>query len=126
MNRKDLKFLLVSIVLLTASFSFVRNTRNTIQNNKRFEEMREEVSRLNREKAELQEDLAFQESDEFIEQEARNRLNMVKPNEELFVLGDNSSLEINEEDTSIGTQRVVSKKQNTKTSNFVLWVNLLF
>lgn len=49
------------------------------------------LTTLEQEKAKLEEELARVGSDEYIEQQARDQLNMIMPGETLYVLKDNNS-----------------------------------
>lgn len=124
MTKKDIKYILISVLLLSASFGFVRNTVNTIKNNQRYEDLENTVSELKKEKALLQENLAYQDSDEFIEQEARNKLNMVKDNEDIFVLGDSS--EIPEKTLISENTSDVPLAEASNINNLLLWFDVLF
>lgn len=124
MTKKDIKYILISLLLLSASFGFVRNTANTIKNNQRYKDLENTVSGLQKEKALLQENLAYQESDEFIEQEARNKLNMVKDNEEIFVLGSES--QIPEKDLSENATSEAPLADAPNINNLLLWFDVLF
>lgn len=81
-----IKKLIFSLVLFFAVFNFVKTTLKVVEKSKRLEKLKLEVSSLEKKRLNLQSELTYKESEEFVVQEARNELGMVKPKEELFVV----------------------------------------
>ncbi len=115
------KFIL--ILLLIYSFSSIFNTFSSIHNNvlKKDAEYKEKILGLKVEKENLESKLAMINSDEFVEKEARTRLNMKKENEEIYLISSNEP-QIKEEVSYIET----SPKMKKEESNFDKWMELLF
>ncbi len=92
MDAKFIKSTLFSLILLGLSFSFVTATFKVVQRSKRLTEAKQELLALQEEKKHLEERAEYVKSPEFVEEEARNKLNMVKPGEEVYlkpkILGD--------------------------------------
>ena len=97
----------------------MRTSYEIWQNSKRLEDLQKDVGSLKAEKEDLAKSVAYKGADEFIEAQARNALNMVKPNEQLYVtpqgvLGD-----------SAGRNTDLTAVAKT-VSNPQLWLSLFF
>ncbi len=84
--RGNLKYIAFSVLFLFASLHFVRTTFGIAKNNRRLQTIHSEVAQLEKELEIAKSELAYQQTDAFIEEQARNKLNLVKPNEQIFVL----------------------------------------
>lgn len=108
-------YILGGCLVFLISIGFVRNAINTIQNNSRLSELESQVLGLQIQKQDLEKEISFQQSDEYIEQEARNKLNLIKQGEQLYVVSQDldeeiklhSNLDVRNLDESVDT-----KKQN--------------
>ena len=112
-----LKKIILSLLLLIAAFNFIKTTFKVLDRSKRLDNLKTEVSQLEEDRFDLNNELEYKESKEFVVEEARNKLGLVKPEEELFVvsrvLGDKSYSD--------------SPKRNINNqSNIMLWFNLFF
>jgi len=91
-DAKTAKNILFSGLLLILSVSSVVATVNVLKRGGRLIEAKRELEALQQQKADLEQEAAYRKSSEFVEQEARNKLNMVKPGEEVYlkpkILGD--------------------------------------
>lgn len=83
-NRK-LKYTIFSVVFLVLSVSSLVGTVRVLKRSERLIEARRTLEELEKQKEDLKRELEFRNSPEFIEQEARNKLNMSKPGEELYI-----------------------------------------
>ena len=92
MNTKRIKSLVISSILLIFTASFVAGTVRVTKKGKRLIDAKKELEALQKQKTDLDKELEYRKSAEFIEQEARNKLNMVKEGEEVYlkpkILGD--------------------------------------
>lgn len=117
------KYIVLSLLFTIATVNFARTTLSIVESSKRLDALKNEVSALEETKVALERELDFKSTDSFIEEEARNKLNLIKPGEEVFVMPvDKSSrtitsqvLSATTEVDSVGTQ-----------SNFKKWVELFF
>ena len=105
----------LAILFVLATVNFTKTTINVIESSKRLDETKEEVAGLQSEKSELEEDLNYKESDEYIEKEARNKLGLVKPGEEVFVVS-----QVLGETSAVGT----ASANGEDLSNLQLWFDL--
>lgn len=81
-----IKYIVLSILLIFGMFNFTRTTMDIIQTSKRLQGMQDNVKGLETRKKALERDLRYKKTSRFIEEEARNRLNMIKKGEKVLVL----------------------------------------
>lgn len=80
-----IKNLTLAILLTLAAINFSKTTLEVVDSSKRLDELKNQVSSMESEMETLEKDLDYKKTDEFIEQEARNKFGYVKPGEEIFV-----------------------------------------
>lgn len=100
-----------------ASVNLSRTALDILQNTKRLDAVRADVALLEGKKATLSADIDHKKSDDFIEERARNALNMIKPNEKVFVV-DKSVLAVS--DTR---EAIIPQSQQEKTAS-QMWLDL--
>lgn len=91
-DAKTAKNILFSGLLLILSVSSVVSTINILKRGERLIEAKRQLEALQQQKDYLEREAEYRKSPEFVEQEARNKLNMTKPGEEVYlkpkILGD--------------------------------------
>jgi len=85
MNAKFVKSLVISAILLILSVSFVVATVKVMQRGVRLVEAKKELEALQQQEIALEKEAEYRKSPQFVEEEARNKLNMVKPGEEIYL-----------------------------------------
>ncbi len=85
MDGKKLRNLVFSGLLIVFSFSFISQAIQVVQRAGRLIDVKGRLNEAIREKELLEKELAYRQSNEFVELEARNKLNMIKPGEEVYV-----------------------------------------
>ena len=112
-----LKYIVLTILFLIATVNSTRTTMDILKSSKRLENLKGEVSTLEEKRAYLETTLQYKKTDEFVEEQARNALNLVKPGERVYVypnvLGTNS-------------ERVGSQTADKEKTAFQLWYELFF
>ncbi|OGC47307.1 hypothetical protein A2886_01720 [candidate division WWE3 bacterium RIFCSPHIGHO2_01_FULL_42_13] len=111
-----LKYIGLTILFAVATVNFTRTTLSVIESSKRLDEAKTEVSGLEDEKANLEKELEYKQSNEYVEKEARNKLGLVQPGEELFVVSQVLGTAAHNEEAD-----VVAKKN---LDNLHLWFEL--
>lgn len=115
-----LKYIVLSVLFIVATINFTRTTIQIFESSKRLDNSRNEVLNLETRKIYLQNDLKYKKSDEYVEEKARNDLNLIKPGERIFVvskvLGKFAS----------GKNENSIFKTDTEKSNLELWIEFLF
>lgn len=102
-------------------FNFIRAGIDLVKNKARLKDLEKEVEILEKEKIVLEDKVTYESTDSFIEESARNDLNMVKPNERVFVIvdkGNSVQLEENKLEESV--------KYTENRSNIEQWFSLFF
>lgn len=112
-----LKYIGLTILFTVATVNFTRTTLNVIQSSKRLSDTEAQVTALEGEKTALEKDLDYKKSDEFVEAEARNKLGLAKPGEEIFVVSQVLG------EAAHKQENVVAESD---LDNLHLWLNLFF
>lgn len=82
------KYLLLIVLFALGSVNFTRTALEIINNSKRLDNLNDEVSLLRQQKTDLEGKVAYKKTDAFVEEVARNDLNMIKPGEKVYILDD--------------------------------------
>ena len=133
------KYIILGALLLGASVNMLSTTHKIMQSSKRLEESKEEVLALKSQKEELSRNIEYKKTEGFIERIAREKLNMILPNEEVYlypegeVTGRDGELALVESAKKEGksTNPVVlgvteGMTSEAKRKNREDWANLLF
>ena len=123
MISKKVRYILGSILLIFLSVSFVRSTFKVIKSSGRLDEVNEEVRDLEAEKTRLEKEIEYKSTEEYIEEKARNELNLVKPGEKVYVVTGTKQGGITNEENVLSSQNEVS---GMKDSNYYMWYRLFF
>lgn len=124
MRFNNLKYIVLTIIMLLASISFIRTTIDIMRSKGRLEVLQAEVAGLQIEKAQIQNELDYSRSPEYIEQEARNKLNMVKENEKIYVVA--GELNGNIVGNTISQEDASGDMSRSELQNARMWLDLLF
>lgn len=117
------KYIGFSFLLLVGSISLIRTTFEIMKSNKRLDDLKAEVTLLEEDKLALLSELEFQKSDDYVEQEARNKLNLVKPGENVYVLSNEFEEDLQKD---LFKENVLSMNSEVKEkSNLKLWLDLI-
>ena len=130
----SIKYIALSVLLVIASVNFTKTTLEIIKSSQRLDNLRDEVSSMEQEKSDLEESIEFKKSDEYVEEKARNDLNLAKPNEKLFVVSDkgdpDKTGEANDKEDSpvlsAFDRREEESDTDKKENNLYLWYRLFF
>jgi cell division protein FtsB len=85
MQPKLTRNTVLSVVLLILAASSITVTLQVAHRGRRLVEARTELAALRQEKERLDAEVLYRQSADFVEQEARNKLNMVRPGEEVYL-----------------------------------------
>lgn len=113
----------ILVVLLIYSMYSIGSTFYSIHSNviQKDTEYKEKILGLKTEKSSLEDKLQVINSDEFVEKEARTRLNMKKEGEELYLISPKEAPKSEEVKYTETTA-----KMNKNLSNFDKWMDILF
>jgi len=142
-----IKYIILGGLLLGATFNMFSTTKKIMQISKRLEESKKEVLSLKSQKEELEDQIKYKKTQSFIERVAREKLNMILPNEEIYLYSNDTFIadgvpsgESQQENIDGGTTReeasvVLSDKDSVEQNlsrnvrrqrNLEAWKNLLF
>lgn len=118
---QKLKYLFLSFVLIGMSISSTLSAYEVIKRGSRLTKARKELESLKLEKDRLLKHLEYVKSEEFIEEEARNKLNMIKPGEEVYlrpkIIGDELIDKYNGHEGNVLGE---NQARNLEQKNFIL------
>lgn len=109
-------------LIIFSFFSIYKTTASIIETSRKGEVLASESKNLNVQKKELEDKFLVINSEEFVEKEARTRLNMKKEGEEVFFIPNSPVSDKDAEDYS-SFQEVAPQKNK---SNVERWFELLF
>ena len=111
------KYIALTVLFIVAAVNFARTTMDILQSSQRLDNLRDDVVSLEEKRAYLEETLKYKKTEEYIEERARNALNLIKPGERVFVTPEVLA------GSAEGTEVI---PQNMEKSNVQLWLELLF
>jgi len=97
-------------------FKFTGSLLYLINSGKQVKAVEERILKLERERREIFQKYQYYQSDEFVEEEARNKLNMSKPGETIVILPPSPTTFLNQP----------GEKTNLPLPNWKKWWNLFF
>lgn len=114
---KKALFIIILIVSLFFINNFVRSIFNLWQKQSLVEREKLELVKAKEENQRLKEQLYYVQSPEFIEEQARNKLLLLKPEEQRILISDNLTM---------ATQSGKKSKEKSKEANWKKWWELFF
>ncbi len=119
------RYLIGGIILFLVSISYVKKTFEIMKNGERLTEIRKEVAGYSKKKSVLEAEIEYMQSTEYIEKSARTELNMVKPNELVFVPENSLKTDSNDPAQTLiveSTGSVSNKKSQQQASRVGKWI----
>jgi len=83
---KRFKFVVFALLLILATYSLYRTYQNVRGKAVKIDDLANNVNKVEEENSKLREDIAVSKTREFIEQEAIEKLGLVKPNQKIIVV----------------------------------------
>jgi len=112
------------LVLLVISANFIRSTIEVLNSKKRLQEAQEKENSLIIERDALKKQIEYKKTGEYIEESARNELNMIREGEKVFVLEEEKPVPGDVAAASDTGELVPSN--DTEDPNWYLWYKLFF
>jgi cell division protein DivIC len=111
------RHIILAVLFIVAAVNFTKTTLDVMESSKRLDTLRSDVVTLEEKRGRLEEELTYKKTESFIEKEARNKLGLVRPGEQVFVvrnvLGDES-------------YRAGDTVDTGPVSNVRMWIDLFF
>lgn len=117
-----IKYIALFILFSLATYNFTRTSLDILESSKRLKNLESEVAVLEDKNSKLKEELTYVKSLDFIEREARRRLNLVKPNEKVFI----SATGRNQYSSVLGdqsTKALLNKTDSNPRKWYILFFN---
>jgi cell division protein FtsB len=111
----QIKYIVFTLLFIVATVNFARTTLNILHSSKRLDDLKAEVTTLEDKKTELQKTIEYKSTQEFIEERARNALNLIKPGEKVFVMP---------AVLAASSDKVSGISTEKEMSNFQKWIEL--
>jgi cell division protein FtsB len=119
-----LKYFIGSVLLLILSASFIRSSFDVLKSKDRLDNVDAEVIKLEEKKSYLEKEIALKKTDGFVEEVARNDLNLIKEGEKVYVVKwENSDGSGQENVLSASSTETVNESPN---ANWYSWYQLFF
>ncbi|MBU1110354.1 septum formation initiator family protein [Patescibacteria group bacterium] len=115
-RKRNLAYFTLITIALIIVFNLGHSIVNTYHNNTRMGKLQRDIQQSAQEIESLKTDIAYQQSAAFIEEQARNKLNFINPEEKTVVLGKS------DKDKSIAT----TETADNPGSNWEKWRYLFF
>lgn len=120
------KYILLSVLFILASINFTRTAIEILENSKRLDSLSQEVKELEEERRDYTNKVAYKQTDEYVEEKARNDLSLIKPGEKVYVVPKGfrgADLESKVLGQGSVSERLFLGKLNEE-SNIVKWIKL--
>lgn len=118
------KYFLGATLLLVVSISLLRSSFQVLKSKGRLDEINKEVLGLEKQKEQLEKEVEYKKTEEYIEEKARNELNLIKPGEKVFVVVGGDEVKGSSQSVLSGSSE--RKKSENKEKNWYSWYKLFF
>lgn len=117
-----LKKVLVPVFIFYSIFSIYQTIESVIETSRKNDLMHKQILGLETQKKNLEDKFKVINSDDFVEKEARTKLNMKKEGEEVYIVPDSKENLVSDNISYVES----SPNLSGKASNFRKWMELLF
>ncbi len=124
-----LKYFLGSILFLFLTASFVKSSFEVFKSKDRLDEINQEILEMEKKKKDIEKEIEYKKTDEYIEEKARNDLNLIKPDEEIYVVvkSKNDDNTLNNVLSESDKREIENKEvKNNQNKNWYSWYRLFF
>jgi cell division protein FtsB len=134
---RNLKYIVISGIFIFISISLIKSTLEVVSSSKRLVDSNTELARLENKKQQLERDIEYKKTDEYVEERARNDLNLIKPGEKAYVLvysDSKTESPLNDADrkkdrpleTTPATKGASNTRESVPDSTWYKWYKLFF
>jgi len=114
------KYIGFTALLIVASINMITTTRRIVKNSRRLKDVREDVLSLEQDREQLIQEIKDKETQEYIEKTAREELNLVKPNDEIYIYPEEKDI------NTIKPTRDRAKDFLGRKTPLQQWIELIF
>ena len=123
---RETKYIIGAVILLIISVVFIKSSFDVLKSKERLDEINSELSLLNEEKEKIEKEIEYKQTDGYVEEKARNELNLIKPGEKVYVVVEESSGSVVLSETDEIKQDEKEEIDKEKQKNWYLWYRLFF
>lgn len=123
---RETKYIIGAVILLIISVVFIKSSFDVLKSKERLDEINSELSSLNEEKEKIEKEIEYKQTDEYVEEKARNELNLIKPGEKVYVVVEEGSESVVLSETDEIKQDEKEEIDKKKQKNWYLWYRLFF
>ena len=123
---RETKYIVGAVILLIISVVFIKSSFDVLKSKERLDEINSELSLLNEEKEKIEKEIEYKQTDEYVEEKARNELNLIKPGEKVYVVVEEGSESVVLSETDEIKQDEKEEIDKKKQKNWYLWYRLFF
>ena len=123
---RETRYIIGAVILLIISVVFIKSSFDVLKSKERLDEINSELSSLNEEKEKIEKEIEYKQTDEYVEEKARNELNLIKPGEKVYVVVEESSGSVVLSETDEIKQDEKEEIDKKKQKNWYLWYRLFF
>ncbi len=118
------KYFLGTVLFIVLAASFIKSSFDVLKSKDRLDEIDQEITLLEQKKTEIEKEIEYKQTPEYIEQKARNDLNLIRSGEKVYVVvGDDDQKETYKNVLSESDER---EKDEKKEKNWYSWYRLFF
>jgi cell division protein DivIC len=123
-----LKYLAASVFFALIIVDSAKSIVTSLKNYKRLDESHAEISALQKQKTDLEDRVSYKNTGDYVEERARDDLNLIKPGEKVYIVTYKSGSQSGEKDTTVlgVSQQNLANKPGKSTGNWVKWYRLFF
>jgi cell division protein FtsB len=123
---RETKYIIGAVILLIISVVFIKSSFDVLKSKERLDEINSELSSLNEEKEKIEKEIEYKQTDGYVEEKARNELNLIKPGEKVYVVVEEGSESVVLSETDERKQDEKEEIDKKKQKNWYLWYRLFF
>lgn len=123
---RETRYIIGAVILLIISVVFIKSSFDVLKSKERLDEINSELSSLNEEKEKIEKEIEYKQTDGYVEEKARNELNLIKPGEKVYVVVEEGSESVVLSETDERKQDEKEEIDKKKQKNWYLWYRLFF
>ena len=125
-KNSSIRYITITALFLVLSYGLIKSSIDVYRGGQRINDLESEVSDLESRKVELEASIEYKQTAEYIEEKARNDLNLVMPGESIFVVSGPGSEGFLDKKVLSGADRRDIEPSKVLDANWYKWYKLFF
>lgn len=125
-KNSNIKNITITALFIILSYGLIRSTIDVYKGGQRINGLESEVLDLENRKLELEKSIEYKQTAEYIEEKARNDLNLVRPGESIFVVSGPGSEGFFDKKVLSGADKREVEHSKILDTNWYKWYKLFF